>query len=189
MKSFIGLGVILVSSAALVARAGDCRCCDHCGCEAPCHKVCRVVCETKKVPKVEYSCECEDFCVPGPSHCSTYCDECGHKQHVYTPTCAKVRTRTKLVKKETTTEKKTYKWVVENVCCNCADPPAQEPAPKSSGTSPTSRFASDPSFEAPARRAAYEAPSAKAAPQAQDSEVPGGRPQLRFLLEPALRSR
>jgi hypothetical protein len=79
-----------------------------------------VVCETKKVPKTEYSCECEEFCVPGKSIRTTECDECGHKQHVYTPTCGKLRTRTKLVKHETFVEKKSYKWVVENLCCDCA---------------------------------------------------------------------
>ena len=58
--------------------------------------------------------------MPGKSdHCVT-CDECGHKKHVYTPTCAHVRTRKKLVKHETTTQEPTCKWVVETVCDACA---------------------------------------------------------------------
>jgi hypothetical protein len=103
-------------------------CCDHCGCHAPCRKVCRLVCEIKKVPKTTYDCEQEQFCVPGPSCRSTVCDECGQKHQVYTPTCAKVRTRTKLVKHETFEQKVVYKWVVENVCCSCAAETA-EPGP------------------------------------------------------------
>lgn len=86
-----------------------------------CRKVCRVVCEVKKVPKVSYDCECEAFCVPGPSVRSTVCDDCGHKHHVYTPTCGKLRTRTKMIKHTDYVEKAAYKWVVENVCCGCAE--------------------------------------------------------------------
>jgi hypothetical protein len=76
--------------------------------------------DIKKVTKTTYSCECEDFCVPGPSQRCVVCDECGNKQHVYTPTCATMRTRKRLVKHDTTTEQKTYKWVVENLCSQCA---------------------------------------------------------------------
>jgi hypothetical protein len=96
-------------------------CCEHCGCQCECQKTCRLICETKKVTKVTYGCECEDFCVPGPSDRCTTCDECGKKKFVYTPTCAKVRTRTKLVKKEETKEVPSYRWVVESLCGNCAN--------------------------------------------------------------------
>jgi hypothetical protein len=71
--------------------------------------------------------------VPGPSdHCVTR-DECGCKQHVYTPTCAQVRTRKVLVKNETFTEVPSYKWVVENVCGPCACKCAAETAENQSG--------------------------------------------------------
>jgi hypothetical protein len=116
MKAFLCCAVLLAFCQSALAQ-----CCDHCGCESNCRKVCRVVCEVKKVPKVEYDCECEDFCVPGPSCRSTVCDECGHKKHVYTPGCGKVRTRTKLIKKETMEEKVIYKWVVEKLCCGCEE--------------------------------------------------------------------
>jgi hypothetical protein len=118
------------------AKAGDC-CdpCDHCGCQSGCRKVCRLVCETKKVPKVTYSCECEDFCVPGPSNHCVVCDECGNKKHVYTPTCAEVRTRTKLVKHETMEEVPTHKWVVETVCDRCAGQCNADAAPQAGGPS------------------------------------------------------
>jgi hypothetical protein len=116
MRSIICAAILLSACQTTLAQC----CCDHCGCQAACQKVCRVVCETKQVPKITYDCECEDFCVPGPSQCATVCDECGHKHNVYTPTCGRLRTRTKMIKHETFEEKVVYKWVVENVCCSCA---------------------------------------------------------------------
>ncbi len=110
-------------------------CCEHCGCQCECQKVCRLICETKKVAKTTYGCECEDVCVPGPSdHCVTY-DECGCKKHVYTPTCATLRTRVKLVKKEEVKEVPSYRWVVENVCPTCAGKKGEtKPAPSDEGS-------------------------------------------------------
>lgn len=98
--------------------------CHHCGCHTKCKKVCRLVCGTKKETKTEYTSECEDFCVPGPSHKLGYtyeCDEHGHKHRkpIWKPTCAKVHTRKKLVKKEVTKEVPDYQWVVEEYCCIC----------------------------------------------------------------------
>ncbi len=115
MKSVLFCAILLVA-----CRSGWAQCCcDHCGCDNSCRKVCRVVCETVKVPKITYCCECEDFCVPGPSCRTKVCDECGHHKIIYTPTCGKVLTRKKLVKKEEVREKTVYKWVVENLCCDC----------------------------------------------------------------------
>lgn len=102
------------------------ECCVSCGCHTCIRKVCHVKCETKKVPKVEYSCECEDFCVPGPSlkagyECGTPdCKGCSKCKVKWVPQCADVYTRHKL--KKTTTEKEeiAYKWVVETFCEQCA---------------------------------------------------------------------
>jgi hypothetical protein len=116
MKSLLALLLVLTTGPAALAQ-----CCKHCGCSSDCQKVCRVICEIKKVPKVTFDCECEDFCVPGKSCRTTEYDECGKKKHVYTPGCGTVRTRTKLVKHETFEEKVTYKWVVETLCCGCAE--------------------------------------------------------------------
>jgi hypothetical protein len=130
MKIPVCLTVVLCACAAAVAWAGDC--CQRCGCSCACNKVCRVVCEVKKVPKTEYDCECEEFCVPGKSERCVTCDECGHRKCVYTPVCGHVRTRRKLVTKHTTEEKVTYKWIVEDLCCNCAgacDQPVRPRAP------------------------------------------------------------
>jgi hypothetical protein len=107
-------------------------CCDHCGCDCGCRKVCHLKCDVKKVTKIEYSCECEDFCVPGKSQkcgtkCECHCKQCllGCREHccekpVYKPTCAEVHTKKKLIKHEVTKEVPTYKWVVETVCDDCA---------------------------------------------------------------------
>jgi hypothetical protein len=117
MKTFLCLALLLLT--ATISRAGIFCHCDDCGSQASCCKVCRCVPSKKKVTKTEYECECEDFCVPGKSSRCKECDECGHKKWVYTPTCAHVRTRKKLVKKDNTKEVCTVKWVVENLCPNC----------------------------------------------------------------------
>jgi len=119
MKSLYSV-LILVASSSTLALAGDCSKCQHCGCAAECQKTCRLICETKKVPKLTYTCECEEFCVPGPSTRCVECDDCGNKKYTYTPTCAGVRTRKKVVKHETTEEQPSYRWVVEDVCGACA---------------------------------------------------------------------
>jgi hypothetical protein len=106
------------------ARAGHLFC-HQCGCHQNCRKVCKLVCEKKKETTIEYSSECEEFCIPGPSHKCGVCyerDECGghpHRKVIWQPTCAKVHTRKKLVKKEVTKEVPDYKWVVEEYCCIC----------------------------------------------------------------------
>jgi hypothetical protein len=127
MKWILCCAALALASVPATALAGDC--CAHCGCHSNCCKVCRLVCETKKVTKPEYGCECEDFCVPGPSKCTIECDECGHKTKVYTPCCASVHTRTKLTKKDVTKEVKSYKWVVEDLCGKCAQHCANADAP------------------------------------------------------------
>lgn len=127
-------------------QAAEPGCCNHCGCQSNCRKVCRLVCETKMVPKVTYTCECEDFCVPGPSqkcsvpcNCGNCCDgSCGnHCKTAWVPTCAEVRTRKKPVRHETMVEVKSYKWVVEYVCgdCSCRQDQASNLAPVVSDSS------------------------------------------------------
>ena len=110
-----------------------CRCA-HCGCQSSCQKVCRLVCEEKKVPVVCWGCECEDFCVPGPSHrdckhCESVCDDCDpkicHKPKSFSwydwlpASNAQIYTKTKLMKKTVTKTVPSYKWVVEDLCCEC----------------------------------------------------------------------
>jgi hypothetical protein len=141
MPSFIcrtiALTFLLSCSSTLVALAGECACShcrQHCGCE----KVCRLVVEEKKVEIVCWGCECEDFCVPGPScrgckNCEEVCNFCDDKDpkapyskphkfvwYDWTPTpCANVFTKKKLMKKVITKKVPSYKWVVEDLCPDC----------------------------------------------------------------------
>ncbi len=118
MRSFLLLAVALACSEWSAVYAD---CCSHCGCnDNSCCKVCCLVPEVKKVTKPVYDCECEDFCVPGKSECCVGCDECGNRKLIYTPTCGRVRTRAKLVKKTETKEVKTFKCVVVDMCARCA---------------------------------------------------------------------
>lgn len=119
--------IMLAAVAALVACATRAEAgrffCHHCGCCRNCKKICRLKCEKKEESKIEYVCECEDFCIPGPSKkcgVKTECDCDGHHRKIlWQPTCARVHTRKKLVKKEVTKEVPDYKWVVEEYCCVC----------------------------------------------------------------------
>jgi len=114
----------VVAVAASIAWAGDC--CQRCGCDCQPRKVCRLTCEEKETPCVTYSCQCEDFCVPGPSQkcgctCEVGCDGCQKCQPNYLPTCAKAHTKKKLYKHVEMKKEKVYKWVVEYVCDHCAE--------------------------------------------------------------------
>ncbi len=134
------------------AVAGDCGCCDNgccnnrccdcgCACDDNCDKVCKLVCEKKKITKIHYACECEDFCVPGRS--CFVCDNCAEAPCPELPKdqcsccahspltdihwkdwnpgeCGCVKTRKKLVKYEVTAEVPSFKWVVEKRCAACA---------------------------------------------------------------------
>lgn len=133
--------------AASTAVAGD-GCCAHCGCESHCQKICRLVCEEKKVETTSWGCQCEDFCVPSPSHlackhCEPACESCADacdpdavcakpKKFVWKewiPTCAKIYTKKKLMKKVETHKVPSWKWVVEDLCpaCEAGCPHAEVP--------------------------------------------------------------
>ncbi len=110
--------------------------CFHCGRSGTCQKICRLVCEDKNVEVICWGYQCEDFCVPCPSkrgcaHCDMVCEECSpnadgvHSKSKrflwfdWIPTKAKMYTRTKLMKKTTSKQVPTYKWVVEDLCAHC----------------------------------------------------------------------
>ena len=114
MSRFQFLAVLL--AAALMGPAansmGAGECCSHCGCHSHLKKVCRLVCDTKKVTDVDYAVKCEDICLHGRSKkCGCEC----------IPTCHKIKTVKKLLKIETTREVPVYKCVVEAICGNCCD--------------------------------------------------------------------
>ena len=123
--------------------AGDCCC--HCGDNCGVRKVCRLKEGTKKIEKVCYGCECEDYCLPGKScrgclhaenncddgncGCDSGCSSCEGKKESkpwcclewfdWKPSCAEVRTRKKLIKYVVTKEVPSWKWEVEEVCASC----------------------------------------------------------------------
>ncbi|MDP1797830.1 MAG: hypothetical protein Q8K78_10125 [Planctomycetaceae bacterium] len=115
--------------------------CEGCGCACAPQKVCRMVCETKKVPRTTYSGQQEDFCIPGPSErvrCpdgSAGRESCGDEPYnkkrnwLWFPQCAEVKTRTKLVKTVTEKEEVTVRWVVEYLCPDCRSAHAVPPTP------------------------------------------------------------
>jgi len=154
----------LATSLALVNVAATCfaighTCCGHCGCESECRKVCRLVCEEKNVEVICWGCQCEDFCLPGPGtpqcqQCEMVCADCNEanaacdctkphaepKRFVWTrwiPSCGELHTKKKLMKKVVTKKVPSYKYVVEDLCANCAADCEKSPsAPKAVMTPP-----------------------------------------------------
>ena len=134
MQSVLLLGGLCLSCLG-AAGASEPDHCGRCGCQAQVKKVCRLVCETKKVTEIQYDCKCEDFCTPGRSkHCGLEweCDEnsLGGKSlhHVWLPRCGQVRTRTVLTKHEVIKQVPSTRCVVEYVCQGCCGPEDSEAA-------------------------------------------------------------
>ncbi|MCI0332388.1 MAG: hypothetical protein L0228_04095 [Planctomycetes bacterium] len=100
-----------------------------------CGKVCKLVCETKKLPAVGYGYQCESICIPSPSrqgckHCDVTCcpgddrEGCPPKIEFcwydwFACGCAKPRTVKVLTKFQAEREVKSYHWeVVDASCCD-----------------------------------------------------------------------
>ena len=132
--------VPLVSAQSLAGHHGGC--CDNCGCHCHTRKVCRWEWEEKEVKEVVWKCECEDFCIPGPSPhcrvdeceecCNDCCDDCcgGHcEKHIGGCLCHKkkwglpcgccVRTKKILIRTEEVKKIKIPKCIIEEVCDRC----------------------------------------------------------------------
>ncbi len=137
-KLVLVLSVLLLSSAHVVAGHHGGSGCNDCGCQQNLRKVCRWVCEIKEVKDYEWKCECEDFCIPGPSSfcrkpdCDCDCDNdccrdcqrhlrlCDKGVKEWGPPCGCcVRTKKKLIKVEVVKKVPVYKCVIETVCDNC----------------------------------------------------------------------
>lgn len=135
--SLVRVLVTLVLLILVVGRAqsGDLPCAG-CGRTGSCQKICRLVCEEKKVQIICWGSQCEDFCLPGPSkpgcqHCELVCEgdtdpksPCTKpKKFVWTDwipaNCGKVHTKTKLMKRTVTKKVPSFKWVVEDLCAEC----------------------------------------------------------------------
>jgi hypothetical protein len=111
--------------------------CAHCKKQVACTKVCHLVCEEKKIEITCWGCECEEFCIPGPStpkceHCKDVKCSCvegvnpkvASKPKTFSwtswlPGGATVQTRKKLMKRTTTETAPSHKWVVEDLCMEC----------------------------------------------------------------------
>lgn len=131
--SFLTIAVIGNIARPLLANY---LCCAHCGGADGCQKVCRLVCETKKITTTCWGCQREDFCAPGPStlacrHVDYVCgDDTDPKAPCSQPKklawaewipggCAKVYTKSKLMKRTITKTVPSFKWVVEDLCPQC----------------------------------------------------------------------
>lgn len=121
----VAMSAMLIAGLAASGRADDC--CEEECCNQP-NKVCRLVCEPETVKEHAWKCECEDFCLPPPSHCCGEKCECDCKSRfgqwcykIWNPAgCPKLRTRKILVKVEVEKKKPGYHWVVEECCDQCA---------------------------------------------------------------------
>jgi hypothetical protein len=113
-----------------------------------CGKVCKLVCETKKLTALGYGCKCKDICLPDPSrvgckHCAVCCGKsttdacgnctsCGPKCEFYWRDwfacgCAQPRTVHVLTKYQAEKKICWYHWeVVDAACCDCVS--QSEPA-------------------------------------------------------------
>jgi hypothetical protein len=127
-------GASLFSNTASAA-SGCCRRCGH----PEATRVCRKVCEMKKVKVALWGVDEEDFCLPGPSRPGCKNQECvsdpqeNEKTPSYLPKLFSWRdwtpsgapttlhTKKKLMKKTVTKTVPTYRWIVEDLCVNCVE--------------------------------------------------------------------
>ncbi|MCS7303879.1 MAG: hypothetical protein NZ602_02060 [Thermoguttaceae bacterium] len=167
--------------------------CAVCGCPRPCKKVCRVVCETKKVEETVWEVECEEFCPLLPkifgrkgacagADCGPELSDCGvcaagGGKELCPPQCGKPRCKKTLVKKTVTKEVPVYRCVVEHVCgvC-CGAEPAGQPTPPAGPAQKAAPAPPPPPPKAPAkaafRPAIQPAAAIPEAPEQQEEPLP-----------------
>lgn len=76
--------ILLISAAVFVSLFPTIGLAQHCRLDMvrpACGKVCKLVCETKKITAIGYGSECKNICLPPPSrqgckHCAVACGEC-----------------------------------------------------------------------------------------------------------------
>ncbi|MFN8857163.1 MAG: hypothetical protein ACK50P_16475 [Planctomycetaceae bacterium] len=134
LSSFVAAFLLLFSLAADQVWAYT-RNCQRCGCGS-CSKVCRLVCEDKKVTVTCWGVQEEDFCVPGRGveqcqHCEEVCEcqdaegEVSSRPRMFSwkewQPCGdpEIRTKRKLMRKTVTKKVPTYKWVIQDLCEEC----------------------------------------------------------------------
>ena len=137
------LAMAIIGMVSQNANAGDCCC--HCGENCGVRKVCRLKDSTRKIEKLCFGCQCEDYCISGKAcrgclHCENNCEQncecqqqcddcckeckekkpwCCLKWFDFKPLCAEVRTKKKLIMYKATKEVPSWKWEVEEVCASC----------------------------------------------------------------------
>jgi hypothetical protein len=126
-----------------------------------CGKVCRLVCEKKKLTSICYGCKSEDRCLPGPSirgckHCAVCDGNCAAKSAAdcnecrpqckfcwydwFPCGCAETRSICKLKKYQAEKEIAWYHWeVVDAGCCNCGTAAARGDENNAKSAKTTSR--------------------------------------------------
>lgn len=121
-------------------------CCALCGQAEAQTRVCRLVCSEKKITVTCWSCECEDFCLPGPSWPSgrnaevacadedSPCREPHPKLFIWSHwkplTGPKLMTKQKLHKKIVSKKVPSYRWVVQDLCQDCEADVELTPVPQ-----------------------------------------------------------
>lgn len=150
-RKLLWAGAVAAGLLVLVATRGDGGQprCDGCGQHGDCQKVCRLVCEEKKVEIVCWGQKREEFCLPGHSkrsckHVEQVCDDCEESSDPDEPHsppkkfvwydwiggCAeKTCVKHKLMKKTVTRKVPTFKWVVEALCHDCQQAAQQAKGP------------------------------------------------------------
>ena len=125
MRTLLATFLFWLSTATVqLSLAQPPTCCRACGC-SQLQIVCRLVPDVKKETKTKWVVECQPVCLPGRTRCV---DECvpdpncpGGTCVVKTrqPSCGRIITKKKLVKKTETCEKPGFKCIAETVCVSC----------------------------------------------------------------------
>jgi hypothetical protein len=137
-RGLLGLALVAaLSQGQQVFGHGHLAGCAHCGCKShSCRRICRLVCETRKITTTCWGMACEDVVLPGPSE--PVCRQCDivnpqsaqdrnlvaqPKRRVWTlwrpSEGPDVVTKRKLMKKSVSKTVPSYRWIVEDICGNC----------------------------------------------------------------------
>ena len=115
---------------------GQNSCCDECGRQGNCQRVCCLKFEEKKVTETLWAGKCEEICLPGKSQCiESRCEMIGDQEptdelpcakpkkfvwNVWQPSlCSTPAMKSKLMKRTIVKSVPTHKWVFENLCPEC----------------------------------------------------------------------
>lgn len=147
-SNFVACFVLILVAGVSIRSVSAGDCCQRCGRDCECRRVCHCVPFDKKVQVVCWGCSEKEICIPDPSirgceHREDVCDNCPHgcrRNHGivwwdWTPCGAKTLTKRKLMKKVVTRKIPSYKWVTEDLCDACASDCAQ-PTPSGKPTNP-----------------------------------------------------